>query len=280
MDRLSNDDASVAITLGRMPQQLEVLSAGDDWTGVTSTQTRKRLQNRLNQRAYRRRKLQQLQQARVSATRVRELQPGSKPQETGSSPSRGCRLTLVETHRTLQQFIQQAYQDYLLSSPRPTALHMLLQVNVLNALRHNAGTLSISQESLCSDHSLSPFNHQGPYASWESAPPSLRPTPLQTATHHHPWIDLFPFPQLRDNVIRAAGSIDEDELCLDLVDIDENEKPNLIVWGSPSDPRAWEATVPFLRKWGFVLRGCRELLDATNHWRETRGEKRLVFEVA
>lgn len=48
----------------------------------------------------------------------------------------------------------------------------------------------------------------------------------------------------------------------------------------PYDPRAWEATVPFLRKWGWVVRECRELLVSTNYWREKRGEKRLVFDMS
>lgn len=42
-----------SITLGLMPQQTEVRRPNDDWTGVTSTAERRKLQNRLNQRAYR-----------------------------------------------------------------------------------------------------------------------------------------------------------------------------------------------------------------------------------
>ena len=86
---------------------------------------------------------------------------------------------------------------------------------------------------------------------------------------------------MRDNFIRACNSIDEDDFFFDLVDIreDAGEKANLIVWGDPTDIRAWEASVPFLRKWGWMLCGCREILDATNYWREMRGEKRLIFEV-
>lgn len=34
-----------------MPQSLELRDAEDDWTGVTSTAKRRKLQNRLNQRA-------------------------------------------------------------------------------------------------------------------------------------------------------------------------------------------------------------------------------------
>jgi len=48
------DDESLftSLTLEPMPQQLGVRVAGDDWTGITSTKERRKLQNRLNQRAY------------------------------------------------------------------------------------------------------------------------------------------------------------------------------------------------------------------------------------
>ena len=150
----------------------------------------------------------------------------------------------------------------------------------MNALGQNAAALGITVASLCAEDTLSPYNHSGPRTLEDlSAPPSLQPTMLQVTVRHHPWIDLFPLPEMRDSILRICGSAEEDDLCVDLVDVEENdrEKPNLVVWGDPSDPQAWEATVPFLRKWGWVVRECRGLLDSTNRWRERRGEKPLIF---
>lgn len=40
------------VVLERMPQQSGLLGAEDDWTGVTNAAARRRVQNRINQRAY------------------------------------------------------------------------------------------------------------------------------------------------------------------------------------------------------------------------------------
>jgi hypothetical protein len=50
---LGGDESLPGVTLGRMPQQLEVRTSDDDWTGLTSAEQRRKLQNRLNQRIYR-----------------------------------------------------------------------------------------------------------------------------------------------------------------------------------------------------------------------------------
>lgn len=180
----------------------------------------------------------------------------------------------------LTEFAQQAYQDYTLAAPRPAALQTLVQLNVLDALAKNAAALNITIESLCAEHALSPFVHHGPPRLDEtSVPLSLQPTALQRTVYHHPWIDILPLPEVRDSILRICGTPEEDELNIDLVDVEENdrEKPHLVIWGDHSDPWAWEATIPFLRKWGWLVRDCQTLLDSTNYWRERRGDKRLIF---
>jgi hypothetical protein len=88
---------------------------------------------------------------------------------------------------------------------------------------------------------------------------------------------------MQENLLlaEAEDGYDEYGLCNDLVDFCNvpNDKTGLIVWKEPWDSSGWEVSEAFLKKWGWVVRGCRELMVSTNFWRERRGEKRLVWEV-
>ncbi len=48
-----DESVPAGLAISDMPQQRYVRIKDDDWTGVTGTAERRRLQNRLNQRAYR-----------------------------------------------------------------------------------------------------------------------------------------------------------------------------------------------------------------------------------
>ncbi|RGP63756.1 aryl-alcohol dehydrogenase [Fusarium sporotrichioides] len=306
-------------TLATINTRPNIFEPGDDWTGVTNQSKRKKLQNRLNQRAYRQYILaEQYCPSQLSLNCLTILHPiedvdkscneairDEVQQGTSIVPSEGARygtdskiadlfegcvlLTCPRRIRHISGLIRQAYEDYSLHAPRPTYLQILIRLNVLNGLARNAVCIGFPPEGLCRDEAISPYSTDGPQRHNSprpatSCPSALQPTFLQTTVVHHPWIDLLPFPQLRDNILMdmEVGLLNDDELCEDLLVVDDPRdlanKPSLIVWGESWDTRAWEANPAFLRKWGFQLRGCTEILVATNYWREKRGEKRLIFE--
>lgn len=180
-----------------------------------------------------------------------------------------------------------AFRDYMLHAPRPSNLPLLIRLNLLHALARNATLMGFWPEGLCKDDFVSPYNDHGPrlphqVLPWATCPEALAPSSVQRRIIHHPWIDLFPFPSFRDEVLKAtdAGHLDDDQLCLEMLEADKrdlDEKPALIVWGDSSNPYAWEASVPFLRKWGWLVQGCHDLLESTNYWRGQRGERTLTM---
>ncbi|KAH8196533.1 hypothetical protein TruAng_009295 [Truncatella angustata] len=190
-------------------------------------------------------------------------------------------LILPQHREEVLRLAREAYEHYTLGTPRPAQLNYLIKLNVLNALARNATLIGIPTHRLCADEAVSPFSQSGPLplpdqASW---PESLRPSSTQISVQHHPWVDLIPFPVMRDRAIRAfdSGLLDEDELCLDLMEAggDRSDAPFLIVWGDSSDPCGWEASLSFLEKYGWLVWGCTELFESTNKWRARRGDKQL-----
>ena len=137
-------------------------------------------------------------------------------------------------------------------------------------------------------------------------PHCLLPTQLQMNCPHPMWMDLFPFPEIRDNLIRRQYSFNHKNflksLFGDLVyvmspagqyqvgpvsipslprhqqqdgSLPGDDREGLILWGEPYLKENWEATPLFLAKWSWVVEGCRELVDISNRWRIRRGEDPL-----
>lgn len=181
----------------------------------------------------------------------------------------------------MRQFADHARSRYLQGTPTLLHLPLLVKFNVSSALARNAEILGVTAEYF-NWEGMSPFNKQGANLGLNATqrmlewPESLQPTQLQSSIDHHPWVDLFPWPQLRDNMLQAFQHpelCDEDQLCYDVCEYgDIDSKPTLIVWGSPWDPRSWEVSDEFLRKWAWLLGGCPEIIKATNYWRAKRGE--------
>ncbi|KAM0552598.1 hypothetical protein ACHAPJ_007695 [Fusarium lateritium] len=262
--------------LGQFPKLTELRDPEDDWTGITETTDRRRRQNRLNQRAYRKRKARNEELAHVT------------PEEVYTN---GILILPTPRERAVAYaFMQLVQMQHSLKNHRPALLPSLIRLNAINAISNNALHIGIPLKGLCCDDLISPWNALGPEPANDtslikaSCPESLHPTSLQSKIEHHPWVDLLPVPRLRDNMIKgySSGVFDEDELCVDLLgltcsrDLDE---AFLIVWGESHDARNWEVSVGFLKKWGWLLKGCSELVESTNRWRQQRGESKLDIQV-
>ncbi|XEV07065.1 hypothetical protein FSHL1_012352 [Fusarium sambucinum] len=272
------------IVVEPMAQQLLVQKAGDDWTGVTSTAERRKLQNRLNKRSQYLRKRQKLVKARVDA---KADSPTTLKQSEDTNPN-AMMQAIIETCEIFSSpdisqrvfaLASMAYLDYVMNAPRISQLPILITLNVNIAIAKNATLMGFDRERMCIDEAISPFNQNGPWPSSYNPPKALEPTSVQKTVLHHPWLDIFPFPKFRDNAILATDAeiLDDGELCEDVAEVNlmNTERPSLIVWGDASLPHSWEVSPLFLRKWGWLLRGCPEMLEATNRWRQSRGEKIL-----
>ncbi|KAB8202071.1 hypothetical protein BDV34DRAFT_201497 [Aspergillus parasiticus] len=287
--------------MGRISELSEVRSAEENWTGLTDPALRRKLQNRLHQRIYRRRRrAKPAGNTPESDTNLAiSKRPGSSPatadqckgkssEKDTLSPELSFQTpkSIHEVNRANIQQIMAQYEasvrkDYALGSPRVDQLLTLIQFNVFRALVDNTSMLRFTMDWLEEEEAISPW-----YASeFESpislCPTSLRPTLLQQEIPHHPWIDLFPIPQMRDNLLQRYGDFDETALCNDLVDFYDvsNDETGLIVWRTPWHPTGWEVSETFLRKWHWVVKGCDDLANSTNYWRGLPGEEPLVFDI-
>ncbi|KAM5358322.1 hypothetical protein ACJZ2D_015391 [Fusarium nematophilum] len=289
MDEQYPPGQHAGLVLQQMPHRSQMQTSEEDWAGVTSTVERRKLQNRLNQRAHRRRKrLEESSRALVAA-------PAGALREALHVPSNSEAGKEVDGRvQNILWMTQQARAEYLARHRHPERLLSIMQINIFHALHRNSEALGQSTLWLFCD-SISPFGKIGPENTSNPSNPmlaagmaaqyprGLTPTTIQLSTPHHPWVDLFPWPKLRDRIIYLcyiAEAMDDDDLCFDMAEFDaprDRESVSLIVWGEPWDPRGWEATVPFLRKWGWLLEGCTELLEGTNYWRTRRGERELKF---
>lgn len=157
----------------------------------------------------------------------------------------------------------------------------LIHFNVFRALLSNTYTLGFTPEDWITEEAISPYCDPSKSLMGSQCPSSLKPTKLQRSVAHHPWIDLLPFPAMRDNIFAQGEDYDDTGLCEDIVEFcnaPTDHEGGLVVWGDPAEESNWEVTEAFGKKWAWVLRGCRTLKESTNLWRERRGEGRILWE--
>jgi hypothetical protein len=228
------------------------------------------------------------------------LPEGAAPDEESSTTSSSPQGSLAESTASskpvciggtprvqdiMRRFADHAYASFVQGAPALSHLSFLVQYNIYKALQRNAEILGVVTEYYDYE-GISPFTKDEPAFGATSSvivndwPVNLRPTQLQRSIQHHPWIDVFPWPTFRDNLLQAfehPDLCDEDELCRDVIEHEDlNENPVLIVWGDAWDPRNWEVTSEFLTKWGWLLIGCEGVLGPTNYWRAKRGESPIT----
>ncbi|KAH7124236.1 hypothetical protein EDB81DRAFT_214313 [Dactylonectria macrodidyma] len=315
---------------------------------TAANKQRRKVQNRKNQRAHRLRNREQdlgsVQTSRPFHVRRWRLDESDDcPAQDASSASTGTITTSIpsrppHTHVSTSTFTPE--RAGVLQGPPPAApvhaqtsltppsfifplstdhlLH-LIQYNVFRAFVSNKRTLNTRVPGRTDNPpSLTTCPLGGPYRDDTTIYPlnpdiplSLVPTRLQQTSSHSSWINLFPFPCLRDNLIRREGSFDHLELLQDLIGElmgpaparkrrgtphaitvsdpktmwtlpltagrDEDEvtagRKGLIVWGEPYDKQSWEATPGFLAKWSWAVEGCDDLVGSSNRWRLMRGEE-------
>lgn len=189
-----------------------------------------------------------------------------------------CQLTAAE-RRSLFEQLQDLVGRYLARHQLQGELLVpIMQLNILRAMMSNAAHFGLTPELLHQDI-LSPFNTTGPRAiNVASLPPSLQPTSLQKEITHHPWIDLFPLPSIRDAVLRRMAEYDDEELCHSLfmeVDGTDINSIGLVVCGEPWDPSAYEISSGILKKWPWFVHDCPDLIHSSNYWRRRREERPL-----
>lgn len=168
----------------------------------------------------------------------------------------------------------------------------LIYLNVFRGLTWNIHILGLDSEQMCIDEYPSPFLPCSPTATSAitKLPPGLRPTPLQLTVEHHPYIDIFPCPILRDNLLRYPffGNEEEEQLCIDLMGlsegVNEGDRPpegenriGATVWGDPWVIENWEVSRFLTVRWPWLLKGCFALEVATNRRRIARGWKAIRF---
>ncbi|KAF4629072.1 hypothetical protein G7Y89_g9075 [Cudoniella acicularis] len=250
------DHMQQPIILGLMPQQPGLIGTGEDWTGLTSPAERRKLQNRLNQRARRKRRAKEamsgaetIPKSKYQKTKDRNSDDNSNTTalEVCSHAKRDfqselwhvfnsaagplkldrsefgrvvnlCRLTSTATQKMITECENWAQNRIMTGSPTTDHLLVLVKFNVFRALFSNCKDLGFSYEDDLPDDALSPFTDPSDtLCRTRPMPSALQPTKLQRELPHHPWIDFIPIPGMRDNLLRAGDSYDDMELCGDLV---------------------------------------------------------------
>ncbi|KUJ23167.1 uncharacterized protein LY89DRAFT_727941 [Mollisia scopiformis] len=173
----------------------------------------------------------------------------------------------------------------------------LVPTSTLQAYLSNAMAMKLPIHGLKNETFQSPFyqpealaagNMAALEAIWNEIPKALRPTRGQITVPHHPWMDMIPFPTLRDRALTLSA------LNPPIIDIDDFKNDvfmncGMFCWrtggtggsGQPWDMRSWEAEPWFLKKWWILVGGeTGEVWEQTQWWRALRGKSKVEMDGA
>ncbi|KUJ24234.1 uncharacterized protein LY89DRAFT_727267 [Mollisia scopiformis] len=222
----------------------------DDWHSVKDAKKRKQIQDKLAQRA-RRKRLRETKKIKQQTVQFPESQMGHH----GTEGQTASDATVQLAPSSLDPTLCSSFGDVILSSssltPSFDSSSFLQPPNLNYELPYQltlAGALFINGQILGLSCSVSIPARSSPAS--PDCPPALRPTATQLLTVHSHGVDRFPFPKMRDNAINLACLIDEEELTRDLFLMPSF---SLAAGCTPWDPRAWKVERPFADKWAFLF---------------------------
>ncbi|CAG8887033.1 unnamed protein product [Penicillium egyptiacum] len=274
-------------------------TASDNSVDMLDPVARRRLQNRLNQRASRKRKALECKKQRNMSDRkwVVYMEDSNLPKKnafTEETTSHQVTKSSSPPHQNEEHlcYFNPSQRDEFMDNLHAKALHMMgkpalsqnltfhiSQYNILRAMLINADLMGLTFDLLNEDLA-SQFNLVGPSMSAIHLPASLCPSQKQKKIIHHPWIDLIPMLSLREALLARADVLDEDELCGDLYGAcASSQEVGLCVWGEAWDPFAYEVSENLIRKWSWMAKDCPDIIKSSNYWRKQRGEKPIMLRI-
>ncbi|TKA80311.1 hypothetical protein B0A55_02217 [Friedmanniomyces simplex] len=269
----------------------------ENWRGKNDPTERRRIQNRLNQRAFRQRQRagqspKQYKPRSMSGSSVQdEFSDGEDDDKDDDKSTNSSNSGAEGTPSTLPTGVvaysdPRAFSAPAANQPRGVTdaasgyvwdeLARLINRNLMQAALQNTAALGIDASALQTGALV-----YTPRPSSRTLATSLVPVELQYRVAHDSIIDVIPCARLRHNILHAIahGQINAAAFtkCIRRSGAMEQsnegwQRSGLVVWNCPEYVGSWELSETFIRRWAPLLQGCEDLLAATNTWRSKRGE--------